>query len=97
MNGPSKNRPGTMPQDLMAALRRGQNEQAIDRLRAMSRDDAAAALKTAREHTRRSAHSAQQAQIQNMITEDRANVRLLLFALVLLAALLAWTFLGDLI
>ena len=98
MNDPGKKLSGAMPQDFMAAARRGQNEQAIDRLRPMSRGDrAAAAVKAAAERKARSADSAQQAQLRNAIVEDRANVRLLLFALVLLAALLAWTFLGDLI
>jgi hypothetical protein len=98
MNDPGKSRAGARPQDLMATLRRGQNDQAMERLRAMARAGGAAeAGKARRGHKGYAADSAQQAQIQNMITEDRANVRLLLLAVVLLAGLLAWTFFGDLL
>ena len=88
--------PADLPTDVLEALHRGQRIEAIKRLRAKSGLDLAQAKRLIDEQRRvhpRHAHA--QRQMQAMITEDRANTRLLFIAAILAFALLAWKFLID--
>lgn len=97
MNAAGPQRPAQLPPEVTEALRRGRRVEAIKLLRSSSGLDLAQAkrLIDQQQRTQRQTPDKYQSQMQTMIKEDRSNTRLLWIAAFLLAALMAWYFLGE--